>query len=168
MPIRTPPKLRAFPWLRTLSTPFSRGSHKICPRSIDLTASSASTLHASEVENGLTPPLEGEQGDVEKAEEEKGKQMLQLHTWDGPDDPDHPTNWPLWKKLSTTVMLAAITFTVSINSAMFEPATQQVLQDFPEISREVTVLGTSLYLLVIFLPFAFVLIFWTLLDYRPT
>lgn len=161
MPIRTPPKLRAFPWLRALNTPFPGGNRKICSRHIDLTASSASTLQASEVENGLAPPLEGEQGKEENAEGEKESQMLQLHTWDGPEDPDHPTNWPLWKKLSTTVMLAAITFTVSLNSAMFEPATQQVLQEFPGISQEVTVLGTSLYLLVILLSSAFALTIWT-------
>ncbi|KAI4210585.1 MAG: hypothetical protein LQ351_006563 [Letrouitia transgressa] len=142
----TPLRLRAISWLRNLSTPFSGGNRKLSSQHTDLTASSASTLHASEVENGLAFP-EGEQGKEEKSEEEKRNQLLQLHTWDGPDDPDHPTNWPLWKKLSTTVMLAAITFTVSLNSAMFEPATQQVLKEFPGISREVTVLGTSLYLL---------------------
>lgn len=162
----TPLRLRAISWLRNLSTPFSGGNRKLSSQHTDLTASSASTLHASEVENGLAFP-EGEQGKEEKSEEEKRNQLLQLHTWDGPDDPDHPTNWPLWKKLSTTVMLAAITFTVSLNSAMFEPATQQVLKEFPGISREVTVLGTSLYLLVTLPPSAFALTNWTGKGYRP-
>lgn len=44
-------------------------------------------------------------------------------------------------------MLAAVTFTISLNSAMFEPATQQVVKEFKGIP-EVTLLGTSLYLLV--------------------
>ena len=79
---------------------------------------------------------------------EKSKDGLHLHTWDGSADPEHPTNWPLWKKITTTLMLAAVTFTISLNSAMFEPAAQQVVQEFDNVGTEVMTLGTSLYLLV--------------------
>ena len=88
--------------------------------------------------------MEKQQGEMK----EENSDTQTLHTWDGPKDPEHPTNWPLWQKLCTTVMLAAVTFTVSLNSAMFEPATQAVVEEFKGTPREVTLLGTSLYLLV--------------------
>ena len=114
------------------------------------TSSSSPTLNAFDVEDTLTPSLEDEE-DIEKQEGEKkvkSSDAHTLHTWDGPTDPEHPTNWPLWKKLCTTVMLAAVTFTISLNSAMFEPATEQVVKEFKGTPKEVTLLGTSLYLLV--------------------
>ena len=116
------------------------------------TASSSPTLHASDVENASPPALEEEE-DIEKQHGEKkakSSDTYTLHTWEGPTDPEHPTNWPLWKKLCTTVMLAAVTFTISLNSAMFEPATLQVVEEFKDTPKEVTLLGTSLYLLVLF------------------
>ena len=129
------------------------------------TASSSPTLNASDVENASPPTLEVDQDTIEK---ERGEEKVKssddqtLRTWDGPTDPEHPTNWPLWKKLCTTVMLAAVTFTISLNSAMFEPATQQVVKEFKGIPKEVTLLGTSLYLLVLssrlsLFPFSFLL-----------
>ena len=104
------------------------------------TASQSQHLNRSDVEN---PP-------VEKGEKDEGgeREKPDLHTWNGPDDPDHPTNWPLWKKFCTLAMLSAATLTVSLNSAMFTPALEQVMHEFTGTPREVTVLGTSLYLLV--------------------
>lgn len=103
-------------------------------------SSSNSSLNAYGSENTSSPiPAGGGDKEAEKSS---------LHAWHGPTDPEHPTNWPLWKKISTTMMLAAVTFTISLNSAMFEPATQLVGQELG-VSREVSVLGTSLYLLVL-------------------
>lgn len=113
------------------------------------TASSSPTLNASDGQNGCPPTLE-EDEDIEKQQGEKRTKGsdAQLHTWDGPQDPEHPTNWPLGKKLCTTAMLAAVTVSISLNSAMFEPATQQVVKEFKGVPK-VTLLGTSLYLLVL-------------------
>lgn len=78
---------------------------------------------------------------------EKQSKLLLLHDWDGPDDSDHPKNWALWRKLTTTAMLASITFSISINSSIFASATKEVQAEFG-ISAEVATLGTSFYLLV--------------------
>ncbi len=116
------------------------------------TASSSPTLNASDVEDASPPPTLEEEEDIKKhqeGKEEKSSDAHTLHTWDGPNDPDHPTNWPLWKKLCTTVMLASVASSVTLNSAMFEPATQQVVKEFKGLPEEVALLGTSLYVLVL-------------------
>lgn len=114
-------------------------------------ALSSPTLDASDVQKP-SPPIPQEEEDVEKQHGEKKGQRADaqtLYTWDSSTDPEHPTNWPLWKKLCTTVMLAAVTFTISLNSAMFEPASQHVVKEFKGLPKEVILLGTSLYLLVL-------------------
>ncbi|KAK2757142.1 hypothetical protein FQN53_008505 [Emmonsiellopsis sp. PD_33] len=64
--------------------------------------------------------------------------------FDGPDDPLHPQNWPLKRKLFTTVMLGWTTIIVSFTSSLFSTALADVARIFG-VSRLVTVLGVSLY-----------------------
>ena len=132
------------------------------------TASSSPTLNASDVGNKSPPTLEEEE-DIEKHQEGregKSSDAHTLHTWDGPNDPDHPTNWPLWKKLCTTVMLASVASSVTLNSAMFEPATQQVVKEFKGLPEEVALLGTSLYVLVLSPELYLLLLTFPLANFR--
>ena len=132
------------------------------------TASSSPTLNASDVGNTSAPTLEEEE-DIEKhqeGKEGKSSDAHTLHTWDGPNDPDHPTNWPLWKKLCTTVMLASVASSVTLNSAMFEPATQQVVKEFKGLPEEVALLGTSLYVLVLSPELYLLLLTFPLANFR--
>jgi Ca2+/H+ antiporter len=101
------------------------------------TAMSSPTRSSTEMEHNAEPP-------PQLAE----KQSKQFHDWDGANDPDHPKNWALWRKLTTTIMLASITFSISINSSIFASATKKVQAEFG-ISAEVATLGTSFYLLVL-------------------
>ena len=68
-------------------------------------------------------------------------------SWNGSEDPEHPQNWPLWTKLRISVLLTFITLGVSMGSSIFGPGAQEMSKEFG-ISSEVSVLGTSLYLLV--------------------
>ena len=68
-------------------------------------------------------------------------------TWSGPDDPDHPQNWPLRTKLRVSLLLTCITLGVSVGSSIFGPGAQEFEQEYG-VGSEVAVLGTSLYLLV--------------------
>ena len=108
------------------------------------------TRHTAATRSSYANPTDVENPPVEKEEEDEARESekTNLYTWNGPDDPDHPTNWPLSKKLCTLAMLSAATLTVSLNSAMFTPALEPVMHEFTGTPREVTVLGTSLYLLV--------------------
>ncbi|KAI1422103.1 polyamine transporter 1 [Xylaria sp. FL1777] len=66
--------------------------------------------------------------------------------FDGPDDPYHPQNWPLKKKLVTAAILGYTTVTSAFTSSIFSAATPYVAKEFG-VSREVGVLGVSLYVL---------------------
>lgn len=72
---------------------------------------------------------------------------LNLVTWNGPDDPGNPMNWPLSKKLAATITYSFLTFVITFASSVFSTATEVTAVEFG-VSAEVMVLGTSLFVLV--------------------
>ncbi|EMF16678.1 major facilitator superfamily [Sphaerulina musiva SO2202] len=66
--------------------------------------------------------------------------------FDGPDDPLHAHNWPLRKKLPVTIVLGYVTLTAAFGSSIFSTATGAIATQF-DLSREVGILGVSLYVL---------------------
>lgn len=77
----------------------------------------------------------------------------------GPDDPIHPQNWPMGKKLATAVMLAYTTFIATFTSSIYSTAVPVVSHEF-RVSAETSTLGLSLYVL----GFATGPIFWAPLS----
>lgn len=69
----------------------------------------------------------------------------QLVDFDGPDDPYHPLNWPLHKKVSTTLLYGLVTMTATWASSAYSAGTRQVAAEF-QVGDQVAVLGTSLFL----------------------
>ncbi|KAI4254209.1 MAG: hypothetical protein LQ352_003227 [Teloschistes flavicans] len=66
--------------------------------------------------------------------------------FDGPDDPLHPQNWSMRKKILTAAMLAYTTLVSTFASSIFSTATTVVGEQFG-VSTEVGLLGLSLYVL---------------------
>lgn len=66
--------------------------------------------------------------------------------FDGPDDPLHAQNWPLKKKLPVAFALGFVTLVAAFGSSIFSTATTIIGQEF-NVSREVGILGVSLYVL---------------------
>ncbi|KAI0200583.1 polyamine transporter 1 [Astrocystis sublimbata] len=66
--------------------------------------------------------------------------------FDGPDDPYHPQNWPLKKKLVTAGILGYTTITSAFTSSIFSAATPYIAREFG-VSQEVGILGVSLFVL---------------------
>ncbi|KAI5370145.1 putative major facilitator superfamily, MFS transporter superfamily [Septoria linicola] len=66
--------------------------------------------------------------------------------FDGPDDPLHAHNWPLKKKLPVAFTLGYVTLVAAFGSSIFSTATGVVATQF-DVSREVGILGVSLYVL---------------------
>ncbi|KAI4216394.1 MAG: hypothetical protein LQ351_001404 [Letrouitia transgressa] len=66
--------------------------------------------------------------------------------FDGPDDPLHPQNWPVRKKVLIAVMLGYTTMISAFGSSIFSAATLVVSAAFG-VSTEVGTLGLSLYVL---------------------
>lgn len=65
--------------------------------------------------------------------------------FDGPSDPYQPRNWPMSKKVLTTLLYSLVTMSASWASSCFAPGTEQVAEHF-HVGRQVSVLGTSLFL----------------------
>ncbi|MCJ1438899.1 Citrinin biosynthesis cluster MFS transporter mrr1 [Xylographa pallens] len=74
------------------------------------------------------------------------KEDPNLVTWDGPDDPGNPMNWPLRKKILVTFTFSMTTFVITFSSSVFSTATQVTALEFG-VSEEVMTLGTSLFVL---------------------
>lgn len=66
--------------------------------------------------------------------------------FDGPNDPLHAQNWPIGKKLPVAVVLGFVTLTAAFGSSIFSAAIGSVAAEFG-LSREVGILGVSLYVL---------------------
>lgn len=73
--------------------------------------------------------------------------------WDGQDDPEHPHNWALWRKLSVVILLTLLTLVITIQSSIFGTGATDFDKQFG-VSNEVGILGTTLFLLVS-LPYVF-------------
>lgn len=66
--------------------------------------------------------------------------------FEGPHDPKHPQNWTLKTKLIISSILVFDSLAATFSSAVFSPAATAVGQEF-HVGREVTTLGTSLFVL---------------------
>jgi DHA1 family multidrug resistance protein-like MFS transporter len=66
--------------------------------------------------------------------------------FDGEDDPLHGQNWPMKKKVLTSLMLAYTTLVSAWGSSIFSVATALVAEEF-HVSSEVGLLGTAFYVL---------------------
>lgn len=66
--------------------------------------------------------------------------------WDGDEDPENPMNWPIGRKIWMSTVAAGTTFIVSIASSVWSEDVDVTAKEFG-VSREVTILGVSLYVL---------------------
>ncbi|KAJ6144696.1 MFS general substrate transporter [Penicillium chermesinum] len=65
--------------------------------------------------------------------------------FDGPDDPLYPQNWPLKRKVYTSVMLAFTSICSTFDSAIFSASSQNVSKYFG-VNLEVATLSSTLYI----------------------
>jgi DHA1 family multidrug resistance protein-like MFS transporter len=66
--------------------------------------------------------------------------------FDGPNDPIHPHNWPLKRKLLICIALGFTTLCVAWGSAVYAAAVEEVMAEF-HVGLVVAILGVSLYVL---------------------
>jgi hypothetical protein len=76
-----------------------------------------------------------EKNDQPTAEPELGRQCdaieKQLVEWNGSDDPERPCNWPLKKKLVTTILYGLTTMATAWASAMYVGQTKPTESPHP-------------------------------------
>ncbi|PYI25796.1 MFS general substrate transporter [Aspergillus indologenus CBS 114.80] len=74
---------------------------------------------------------------LEKSKTARSENDAKLVTWNGPDDPDNPKNWPMKKKWAAVVTVSCFTFISPVSSSMVAPALTAIGSDF-HITDEVT------------------------------
>ncbi|KAK3313105.1 major facilitator superfamily domain-containing protein [Apodospora peruviana] len=68
-----------------------------------------------------------------------------LVDFDGADDPYRPMNWPMHKKVTTTLLYGLVTMTATWASSCYSAGTAQIAEEF-HVGMQVSTLGTSLFL----------------------
>jgi DHA1 family multidrug resistance protein-like MFS transporter len=69
---------------------------------------------------------------------------LNLVTWDGPDDPENPQNWPRHAKLLRSSAPLAVIFSIAFASSIFGSAAEITAHEYG-VSQEVMSLGVALF-----------------------
>ncbi|KAK5993038.1 Efflux pump bik6 [Cladobotryum mycophilum] len=69
----------------------------------------------------------------------------QLVDFDGPDDPYHPLNWPMHKKVLTTALYGFVTMSATYASSSYSAGTRQIAKEF-HVATQVATLGTTVFL----------------------
>jgi MFS transporter, DHA1 family, multidrug resistance protein len=70
----------------------------------------------------------------------------QLVDFDGPDDPYHPLNWPIKKKVITTALYGIVTMSATWASSSYSSGTRAIAREF-KVGVQVANVGTTLFLL---------------------
>ena len=68
-------------------------------------------------------------------------------SWNGPDDPENPKNWPLKRKWVATFVVSSFTFISPVASAMVAPALPQIAQDLGIQNQVESQMTLSIFLL---------------------
>ncbi|KAJ4250973.1 hypothetical protein NW762_011623 [Fusarium torreyae] len=84
----------------------------------------------------MSSDRENQKNDVEE-------ESSHLVTFDGPDDPYNPINWPFRKKFITTICYGLTTCWITLASAIFAAAIQPVATEF-NVNTETSAAATSL------------------------
>jgi multidrug resistance protein len=70
-----------------------------------------------------------------------------LVTWDGPDDPENPHNWPKHRRWASTILIAMFAFIAPMASTMVAPALDTIADEFDIQSDIEQFLVMSIFLL---------------------
>ena len=68
-------------------------------------------------------------------------------SWNGPDDPENPKNWPLKRKWIATFVVSSFTFISPVASAMVAPALPQIAHDLGIHNQVESQMTLSIFLL---------------------
>ncbi|KAJ5378024.1 Efflux pump vrtL [Penicillium cataractarum] len=77
----------------------------------------------------------------------KSRHGGKLVTWDGPDDPENPKNWPTKKKWAATITVSLFTFISPVSSSMVAPALTTIAAQFNVTDQIISQLMLSIFVL---------------------
>ncbi|KAH3464355.1 hypothetical protein KXV78_000279 [Aspergillus fumigatus] len=68
-------------------------------------------------------------------------------TWDGPNDPENPKNWPASRKWMVFIPMSLFNLLSSMSSATVAPALEAIADDLKIRSQTLLIMSLSVYLL---------------------
>ncbi|KAI1266647.1 major facilitator superfamily domain-containing protein [Xylariaceae sp. FL1019] len=80
-------------------------------------------------------------------DEKKDDSDPNLVTWNGPDDPENPYNWPRGKKVGYLALLSITSLYSQLASTMFAPGAKQLVDEFHVTSSIEATFTVSIYVL---------------------
>ncbi|KAF2737472.1 MFS general substrate transporter [Polyplosphaeria fusca] len=83
--------------------------------------------------------------DAEKAENDSS-QGVNANDWDGPNDPDNPYNWPMWRRIYQSIVPGFFGFAVTFGTSVYTPALPDIMKEF-NVSRTAALTGLTVYVL---------------------
>uniref|UniRef100_A0A093VYU8 Putative transporter n=1 Tax=Talaromyces marneffei PM1 TaxID=1077442 RepID=A0A093VYU8_TALMA len=111
-------------------------------------------------QNGPTPEVQGDitnerdvglvekgQKPLETSTRDDSQQDPKLVTWNGPDDPENPKNWPREKKWITMSLVSLFTFISPVSSTMIAPALTHISSDLHITAEFLSELTLSSFIL---------------------
>ncbi|KAI4130742.1 MAG: hypothetical protein LQ338_001578 [Usnochroma carphineum] len=108
--------------------------------------STSSTYAGTDPENGK--PDKVDQPAVSTTlEKEQAPLDPNLVDWDGPDDPEKPTNWAASRKYGIIAIVSSITFLTPLASSMFAPGVPEVMAQFKSNNVQLASFVVSVYIL---------------------
>ncbi|KAH8660469.1 putative MFS multidrug transporter [Xylariales sp. PMI_506] len=81
------------------------------------------------------------------AESETSQRDPKLVTWDGPNDPENPKNWPTKKKWTTMTIVSLFTLISPVSSTMVAPALTYIATEFDIKEEFISQLTLSIFIL---------------------
>lgn len=90
-------------------------------------------------------PIESVTLTVSRHQSSKSIKTGRIVTFNGPDDPYNPLNWPMRQKILTTFLYGMTTAGSTWASSIYSPATTPIADEFG-VGQEVSTLGLTLFL----------------------
>lgn len=129
-PVETKEPLSSTSATPTLSRTNSHKSHSRQHSDTDVEAHDATTLTEADKEAAAEPDPDPN-----------------VVTWDGPDDPNRPQNWPSRKKWFNMSIVSAICFLTPLASSMVAPGVPEIMRNFHSTDATIGSFIVSIYIL---------------------
>jgi hypothetical protein len=102
-----------------------------------------------QLQSGSDPDLEAGSSDPGRHDEKNMDSDADpnIVSWDGPDDPENPLNWPPWKKGITILCTSLMAFYIPLASSMFAPGVSEVMLEFHSDNLELASFVVSVFVL---------------------
>lgn len=107
------------------------------------------SIEIPEVRDGIPDVRDVEKGDParDEAKAEPPPKDPNIVSWEGPDDPANPKNWPIRRKWAACLVVSSFTFISPVSSSMVAPALTSISKDLGVTAEIESALMLSIFVL---------------------